>query len=126
MVGKAAVRLHLPAQWTRIHNVFHVSLVKHYKARPWGQERWDYVEPPPPLQFLDGEPLFEVEEIKDHEVVRRGRGWSYNFFISSKGYSEEHDKWEPEKNLLTCDEMLRHYKARNGLPWRARDLMLLE
>eukprot|EP00983_Pelagomonas_calceolata_P035049 1096190-Pelagomonas_calceolata.AAC.1 len=28
MVGKAAVKLRLPEEWNRIHNVFHVSLTK--------------------------------------------------------------------------------------------------
>eukprot|EP00983_Pelagomonas_calceolata_P036845 1134682-Pelagomonas_calceolata.AAC.1 len=60
MIVKVAVRLHLPAQWTRIHHMFHVSLIKPYRARPEGQARTrDCTQPPPPLQYLDGEPLFE-------------------------------------------------------------------
>ena len=30
MVGNVAVKLNLPREWTRIHNVFHVNLVKPY------------------------------------------------------------------------------------------------
>eukprot|EP00983_Pelagomonas_calceolata_P079102 1154533-Pelagomonas_calceolata.AAC.3 len=30
MVGKAAVKLRLPEEWNRIHNVFHVTLTKPY------------------------------------------------------------------------------------------------
>ena len=29
MVGNVAVKLNLPREWTRIHNVFHVDLVEH-------------------------------------------------------------------------------------------------
>ena len=139
MIGQVAVRLHLPDTWTRIHNVFHVNLVKPYLASPEDHEettqrKKDKKErkkerkrlqecAQPPLQYLDGEPLFEVEEIRDHEIIKKGRGWSYSFFIKWKGYSEDNNSWEPERNLLTCDEMLRQYKAQNGLPWHARDLM---
>jgi hypothetical protein len=33
MVGKVSVKLNLPREWSRLHNVFHVHLVKPYFKR---------------------------------------------------------------------------------------------
>jgi hypothetical protein len=67
MVGKAAVRLHLSAGYERIHNVFHVSLVKPYKAR--NGERFEQIEPLPWLVDDQGEPQYEVDAILEHQCV---------------------------------------------------------
>ena len=114
MVGKAAVKLRLPSQWKRIHNVFHVSLVKPYI----GDASSSRVTPPPPVQWLDGEPLYTVESLLDHIVVRKGRGKIYKFVIKWEGYGEEHNTWEPESNLIGCGDMVREHKAIKDLPTR--------
>jgi hypothetical protein len=74
MVGNVAVKLNLPREWTRIHNVFHINLVKPYLQGSGHQPSRQCTKPPAPLQFLDGEPLFEVEALLDHEVVTYSRG----------------------------------------------------
>ena len=153
-----AVKLNFPREWTRIHNVFHVNLVKpcvtcigkvrftyhsfirltilgHY-ATPYlqgsrDQPRRQQTKPPAPLQCLDGEPLFEVEALLDHEVVSFSRGKDrnkkpkafYRFLTKWANYTEDNNKWEPEEGLLTCDDMIREYKAKNGLAENAIDMV---
>ena len=39
------------------------------------------------------------------------------------GYSDVHNRWEPESNLLTCDDMIQEYKAKNGLAEKAIDMI---
>ena len=51
--------------------MFHVSLVKPYVQGSGDQPSRHHTKPPAPLQFLDGEPLFEVEALLDHEVVNK-------------------------------------------------------
>jgi len=51
------------------HNVFHVNLVKPYLQGSGDQPSRQRTKPPAPVQFLAGEPLFEVEALLDHEVV---------------------------------------------------------
>ena len=125
MVGNAAVKLRLPREWTHVHNVFHVSLVKPFLERSEGRQGRYATIPPPPVQYLDGEPIYFVEALLDHEIAfnRRKRPY-YRFFVKWEGYSEENNKWEPESNLLTCDELLDEYKRRNNLPRDPRDAII--
>ncbi len=118
-----AVQLELPAAWTRIHNVFHVSLIKPYRAHPSQQPRID--PGPPPVQVLDGEPLYKVESIMDHRMVTRrvkktARGRKKHtkvieYRVRWQGYGAEEDTWEPRENLLSCSELIKEYKLKKGL-----------
>jgi hypothetical protein len=74
------------------------------------------------VQFYNGELLWEVKSLLDHEVVGKGKRRSYRFFVKWTGYDDKNNMWEPEKNLVTCEELLREYKASRGLPWKACNL----
>ena len=123
MIGDSAVRLHLPPEWARIHNVFHVHLVKPYIGSQEEMPATQQWRAPPPLQFLDGEPLYKVEQLLNHRIVRHGRRAAYHFLVRWEGYPPEHDTWEPEKNLLSCDSLIALYKAGHGLMSRAADML---
>ena len=122
MVGRVSAELQLPPTWTRVHNVFHVSLLKHYRT-PTGTSaaESELVQPPPPVQWLDGEPLYTVERLLDHKVVKKGRKSQLQYKVRWEGYSEEHDTWEPRENLLTCSRLIREYKRQHGIPLSASD-----
>ena len=70
LVGPVAVKLALPEAWTRVFPVLHVDRLRPYHDSGLVTHRI----PPPPLQFLDGEPVFEVEQILDGKVVKKGGG----------------------------------------------------
>lgn len=118
-----AVQLELPSSWTRVHDVFHVSLVKPYCARP---DEQPHVEAgPPPVQVLDGEPIYKVDQILDHRVVTRWvqknkRGAKKRTLVTEykvrwQGYGPSDDTWEPRKNLLSCSDLIKEYKLSKGL-----------
>ncbi|KAJ9511109.1 hypothetical protein QJQ45_013143 [Haematococcus lacustris] len=122
MIGKVAVQLHLPPSWNRMHNVFHVSLVK-----PYCGNQTPNLAAPPPVQWLEGEPVYEVEKLLAHRVVKlkgrnRGKGRpkskeakkGLEFLVRWAGYSEKHDTWEPQKNLLNCEEAMQAYTEQHG------------
>jgi hypothetical protein len=90
-VGKAAYKLALPPSML-VHPVFHVSLLHPYSSDGASQ-------PPPPLSFSSGIPLYEVEEVLQHRDVRRGKRTVKQFLIKWAGYGHEHNTWEPEGNL---------------------------
>ena len=99
-----AARLALPASYSRIHPVFHVSLFKPYHADPHSNNP-PVVEPP----VEDGMPMYAVEKILSTRLRRIGKGKRkvQEFLIKWEGYDDAHNSWEPRKNLT--DDLLVDY-----------------
>ena len=111
LIGKAAVRLELPETWNRVHDVFHVSLVRHYRP----DSKITYF--PAPLDLENNS--FEVERIiahKDPKGKRKGR----KYLVRWKGWGPEHDTWEPRANLNGCLQNLKTYHRYADLPLDAQ------
>lgn len=106
LIGNAAVELELPPAW-RIHNVFHVSLTKPYRADGSAQ-------PPAAIEWADGEPVYEVERLLDHREVREGRKRLTEYLVKWKGCSPEHNSWEPEAHLSDSIAKDVYWAERNG------------
>ena len=105
LVGKAAVQLELPSAWRRVHNVFHVSLVRHY--RPDAK----LVHFPPPVDLENNS--YEVERILAHkDKGRRGK----KYLVRWVGWGPQHDTWEPRSHLSNCLRLLKAYHKYAGLP----------
>ncbi|XP_070677833.1 uncharacterized protein [Malus domestica] len=65
-VGKVAYRLELPPELSKVHNVFHVSMLRHYVSDP------SHVIPPQPLE-INPDLTYDVEPVtlldwKDKEL----------------------------------------------------------
>lgn len=103
-IGATAYELELASNM-RIHDVFHVSLLKPYMP---GRN----VHPPPPELTDDGHVEFEVDRILQHEDRRRGGKTRREYFVHWRGYDRSHDTWEPEANLKNCPEKIEEYWAR--------------
>ena len=70
-------QLQQPKTW-KIHNVFHATLLRHYKeTEVYGA---NFTQLPPDL--IEGEEVYEVENILKHQ--KRGRGHQY--YMKWKGY----------------------------------------
>ena len=114
-VGATAVKLELPPS-SRIHPVFHVSLVKPYKDNGTRQ-------PPTPL-IIEGEPYYMVEAIVDHQDISvRGRGGKTRreFLVKWEGYYSRHNTWEPEASLrhsLPLAEAIEEYERKLAIKAR--------
>jgi len=105
-INPVAFRLELPTELSRLHDVFHVSLLRKYTPEEGSKQ------PPLPIIFK-GEPLWLV----DHIVDARRRGGKKEYLVRWDGYSPEHDTWEPEANLvLGCEELLKDYNQRVARP----------
>jgi hypothetical protein len=88
---------------SRIHDVFHISLLKPYHSD-------GTVQPPPPIE-IDGELEYEVEKILMHRSVKIGRKTTTEYLIKWQGYEVEHNSWEPESALLNSQSKLQEYWA---------------
>ena len=71
VLGPVTYRLRLPPSW-RIHDVFHATLLRPYKENEvYGK---NFTEPPPEL--IEGEEVYEVESILNHQ--KQGRSYQYS------------------------------------------------
>ncbi|KAJ9525182.1 hypothetical protein QJQ45_020705, partial [Haematococcus lacustris] len=120
MVGKAAVKLWLPDEWSRLHNVFHVSLVKPYRTDASGAVPG--LAGPPPVQWLDGEPQYTVEKVVGHRLEpskgkRKGKCKKrrLEFLVKWQGHGDEHNTWELSTQLVGCQELLARYLTEHNL-----------
>ena len=98
-VGTQAYELELP-RTMRMHDVFHVSLLKPY-------HQTGTYQPPPITIMLDGEEEFEVDTILNHRKNPGTRSKSY--LVSWAGYGSDYETWEPESNLQNCREKIQAY-----------------
>jgi hypothetical protein len=94
VVGSHSYRLNTPPG---IHNVFHSKLLRPASYDPLPSQAQDDEQPPP--QVVDDEEEWEVEEIRDEKVTKRGRRGQRKrqFLVKWKGYSMP--TWEPYEAL---------------------------
>ena len=95
-------RLELPPGMSRIHPVFHVSLLE---AAPKSASVDDDVEAE--TETLDGE--YEPEDILDS---REGTG-RIEYLVKWEGYGHDENTWEPLPHLEKCQRLLRRFHRRN-------------
>jgi Chromo (CHRromatin Organisation MOdifier) domain len=106
ILGKTTYRLELPSHW-KIHNTFHASLLLPYKeTKEHGHNFTD-----PPLELIEGQEEWEVEQILDLRLYRQKR----QYLIKWQGYSDAHNSWEPEGNVHAPDLLLAFQK------WKEED-----
>ena len=55
---------------------------------------------------MDDHVEYEVEDILDLRVTRRGRGARREFLVKWRGYSLFDSTWEPEGNLTHCTDIM--------------------
>jgi hypothetical protein len=102
--------LELPAQYSRIHPVFHASLLRPYID---GSRRFpgrEILSRPLPILNDDGEEEFEIDRILEQKVTGTGRRRKTLYLVKWKGYPDSDNTWEPYSNLKDT-AALAHYRS---------------
>jgi Chromo (CHRromatin Organisation MOdifier) domain len=103
-ISPVVFQLALPPQW-RIHDVFHASLLTPYKEmEEYGE---NFVQPP--LELIEGQEEYEVEQIIDSR--RWGRARKLQYLLQWKGYSRAHDSWQ-DATGVHAPRLVKAYYAR--------------
>ncbi|CAI7917294.1 unnamed protein product [Closterium sp. NIES-54] len=108
-VTPVTFRLRLPDTW-KLHNAFHVQLLKPYKD-PNQQFQGRQLPPPPPVLVQD-EPEYEVERILTH---RHRGGKTLEFLLRWKGYNPTEDSWVAEADMGNARRALKDYLVKQGV-----------
>ena len=103
VVGAQAYRLWLPTAY-RIHDMFHISLLKPYYHREGEPEN----DAEPPEILSDGEELWEVENLLSHRT-RKGRK---EYLLRWKGFSDQYDSWAIPSDFENMNEVIDTYEKR--------------
>jgi hypothetical protein len=100
-VGSLSFKLKLPEAYSRLHPVFHTSLLKLYHA---ADDTVAHVIPP--LQEDDYE-VHEVQAILNHKFVGKPRRLMFQIYW--KGFPLEEATWSSPEDLTGCEELLQAY-----------------
>jgi transposase InsO family protein len=106
VIGPVTYRLKLPQAW-KVHNVFHATLLRQYRET----EVYGTNFPRPPPELVEGEEVYEVENILRH----RRRGRHHQYYVKWKGYPIEDATWESEDAFSDDGDLLTRYKERHQL-----------
>ena len=105
-INEVTFELELPPTW-RIHNSFHVSLLKPAKFNDdWKFPLRKSVKIPEAEVMSDGTIEHEVEKIVDRRWKRR----RYEYRVRWKGFGAESDTWEPIGNLKNASRLVEEYE----------------
>ncbi|KAK1867157.1 hypothetical protein I4F81_009666 [Pyropia yezoensis] len=99
-INDVTFRLDLPQAVLdrKVHNAFHASLLKPYRADPYGR-----LPPvPPPVTFPDGSVEYEVDSII-RSRKRRGR---LQYLVKWKGCDISENSWLTKQDLVNAPEVL--------------------
>jgi hypothetical protein len=95
-----AVKLKLPHS-IKIHPVVNISDICIHQTPSIPNQ---YSTPPPPVT-IEGEEQYEVEEVLNSRIWRN----QLQYLVKWKGYTSEHNTWEPESHLKGCQELVQTF-----------------
>jgi Chromo (CHRromatin Organisation MOdifier) domain len=112
-VGNGAYHLKVPQSMSRLHPVFNVIKLTPAPSDPIPGH---HPKPPPPLEIVDGEEEWVVEEVLDSKVIN----WKLWYLIKWKGFGIEHNSWEPWDSIHAPNLIAEFYQKHPGAAHQVR------
>ena len=103
-IGLHAYHLKMPPSMSGIHPVFHVIKLK---LVPPDLIEGRVARLPPPLDIVEGEERYEVEEVINSQFYY----WKLQFLVKWKGYGHEENSWISERDIDAPALIMDFYKA---------------
>jgi hypothetical protein len=103
-VGESNYKLRLPQGMSRMHDIFHVSILE--KFHPNHIEERKLNKTPPVI--IDNEKEYEIESILDSRVVRK----QLEYLIDWKGYGIDERCWVKQRDIHAPD-LIREFHEKN-------------
>ena len=103
-VGPSAYRIRIPVSW-RTYNVFNEILLKPYHAPRYPHQKAIEKEKRNEQEGEATENEYEVEDLLDSRISRKGRG-RLEYLVKWKNYPREDASWEPKENLTNAQEIV--------------------
>ena len=121
-VSSHVFRLGLSLALSRIHPVFHVSLLQPTSSSDIPDR---VVDPPPPIE-LDDSDEWEVNRILDSKVDWHRKGPGLLYLVKWKGFDNTPDatSWEPPKHLAHVPDLVQDFHRASGTSRRSKSLWL--
>lgn len=102
--------LELPKELSKLHPVYHVSLLKQYHENEDERFPGRANTRPGPLPDFD-EDCWEINGIQDHRFNKKTK--ANEFLVGWKDWDQKYDSWEPRENF--DQEAITEYFAKRGL-----------
>jgi len=96
VISPVVYKLKLPSALSRIHPVFHVSLLLPWRA---DDEFPDHRPAAPPPPVYENDDQYYVEALLDKRVTTVGRRSVVQYLVRWKGYGADDDQWVAASNI---------------------------
>ena len=100
---------------SQLHPVFNIVKLLQAPEDPIPSQR---AHPPPPLEMVDGEEHYIVEQVLDSQLMRG----QLQFLVKWEGYGYEENSWVSESDIAAPDKIQEFYNAHPGAPQQIRSV----
>ena len=102
-IGQQAYRLSLPEDW-KTHPVFHVSLLKQWRAADLQEDRPVTTKDVPDVE----EPYYEIERILRWRKIKRNKKILKKYLVLWRGYPVEEASWIQASQFSHATQLRRY------------------
>jgi hypothetical protein len=109
-IGEVAYELELPPSM-KIHPVFHVSKLRKNKDGSENFPGREIPDRPPPVVAENGKEEYEVKQIVNKRIRRRGKKEVEEYLVLWKGYPDHERTWQNAEDLKNASKLVKEFET---------------